>query len=78
MSEPGIRLARYDELADLLALYRHLNPDDPPVDTAGAHDAWAAFLASPLVRLVVKECEGQVVSSCTLVIVPNVTRGVRP
>ena len=78
MNAPAIRLARHGELPELLALYRHLNPDDPSADMARAQSAWAALLASPLVRVVVGECGGQLVSSCTLVIVPNVTRGVRP
>lgn len=60
----------------MLALYRHLNPDDPPITPEQAAAGWAALPACATVFLV--EAEGMPVASCTLVIVPNVTTGARP
>lgn len=61
----------------MLDLYQHLNPNDPRVPEAMAATAWQAMLDSELIRLIVAEREGTLVSSCMLVIVPNITRGAR-
>jgi len=61
----------------MLALYRHLSPEDPPVAPAVAEAAWHALLHSGLTTVFVAEAEGRAVASCTLVIVPNLTRGGR-
>ncbi|MGD0189871.1 MAG: GNAT family N-acetyltransferase [Rhizomicrobium sp.] len=66
------------DLVAMLALYRHLNPDDPEADIERAGISWDALIASPIVEVLVLERAGAIVSSCTLIIVPNVTRGVRP
>ncbi|WP_371819136.1 GNAT family N-acetyltransferase [Roseococcus sp. SDR] len=72
-----IRLAAPPDLAGMLDLYQHLNPNDPRVPEAAAETAWRAMLASDLIRLFVAEDEGLLVSSCMLVLVPNITRGAR-
>jgi GNAT superfamily N-acetyltransferase len=73
-----IRIAERADLPAMLALYGHLNPEEPPADVERATVSWDALIASPLVRVLVAESAGVIVSSCTLIIVPNVTRGVRP
>ncbi|RVT99448.1 GNAT family N-acetyltransferase [Rhodovarius crocodyli] len=73
-----IRRAAPSDLDGMRALYRHLNAEDPVPDNAAAEAAWAALLASPLIRLLIAERDGMPVSSCTLVIIPNLTRGARP
>jgi GNAT superfamily N-acetyltransferase len=78
MTHFTIRLAANADLPAMLALYAHLNPDDPPADEAKAKTGWATLLASPLVNVFVAESEGVIVSSAPITIVPNVTRGVRP
>ena len=80
MSMPAavIRPARPGDLPQVLDLYRHLNPDDPQPDAAKAESAWSALMASDLTTVMVAEATGELVSTCTLVIVPNLTRGVRP
>ena len=77
-TDARIRLARPGDLDGMLDLYRHLNPDDPRPSPAAAEAAWAALLASELTSVFVAEAGGRPVSSCTLVIVPNLTRGARP
>jgi GNAT superfamily N-acetyltransferase len=73
-----IRPARPDDLGGMLDLYRHLNPEDPPVSPAAAEAPWSALLRSGLTHVLVAEEAGRLVSSCTLVVVPNLTRGGRP
>jgi GNAT superfamily N-acetyltransferase len=70
-----VRPARNDDLHGMLDLYRHLNPDDPPVSPAAAAAPWSALLRSGLTSVLVAEEAGRLVSSCTLVVVPNLTRG---
>jgi GNAT superfamily N-acetyltransferase len=78
MPNIDIRLARRADLAGMLSLYRHLNPDDPAPELAKAEVAWLALVGSDLTKVIVADAAGLLVSSCTLVIVPNLTRGVRP
>ena len=78
MLKPLIRPATADDLSGVLALYRQLNPDDPALDVAGAAPTWAAVLGSGLTTPFVAEIDGRLVSSCTLAIVPNLSRGARP
>jgi len=77
MSEFLIRSATAVDLGEMLSLYRHLNPGDPVPDMAKAEAAWTALLASGLISVIVAEASGTLVSSCTLIIVPNLTRGVQ-
>ena len=74
----AIRAAKADDLAALSALYQHLIPGDaaPEPDTARA--ILARFLAYPGSAIFLGELSGRLVSSCTLVVVPNLTRGGRP
>jgi GNAT superfamily N-acetyltransferase len=73
-----IRAASGGDLAGILALYRHLNPDDPDPDAARAEAAWSAIVSAPMMTVFVAEADDRLVSSCTLVIVPNLTRAARP
>ncbi|MGH6998059.1 MAG: GNAT family N-acetyltransferase, partial [Phenylobacterium sp.] len=75
---PLVRPATADDLSGVLALYRQLNPGDRVLDVAGAAPVWAAVLGSGLTTPFVAEIEGRLVSSCTLAIVPNLSRGARP
>ncbi|WBV43073.1 GNAT family N-acetyltransferase [Pseudoroseomonas cervicalis] len=76
MSEPVLRLAGPDDLAGMLALYRHLAPEDPVVAPAEAAESWAALLRRA--HVVLAAAEGLPVASCTLVVVPSIMRGLRP
>ena len=78
MIEPDIRPAKPDDLTGILTLYRQLNPGDPVLDRAAAETAWASLLSCGLITPFVAEMAGLVVSSCTLAIVPNLSRGARP
>ena len=78
MDKVIVRSAVRDDLMGLLALYRHLHADDPAVDTATAERVWETLIGSALVTVVVAELERRLVASCTLAVIPNLTRGGRP
>jgi GNAT superfamily N-acetyltransferase len=77
MSTVIIRSATRGDLARVLDLYRHLHPDDPPPDAERAEAAWSALFGSGLTTVFIADAEGVLVSSCTLAIIPNLTRGAR-
>lgn len=73
-----IRPAGPADLAGLRALYAQLNPRDPALDDATASAAWARILATEgVTTLVATLPDGRLVATCTLVIVPNLSRGAR-
>jgi GNAT superfamily N-acetyltransferase len=78
MRQPTIREATSADLAGVLELYRHLNPDDPCPDPAKAAAAWSALLRSDLTTVLVADVGGIIASTCTLAVIPNLTRGTRP
>lgn len=74
-----IREVKKCELPDLLALYRHLNPDDPLLELGQRLEAlWQEILADPEQHCLVVEVDGAIVASCVLVIIKNLTRGAKP
>ncbi|MBS7810203.1 GNAT family N-acetyltransferase [Roseococcus pinisoli] len=78
MTGAAIRAAREGDLAAVQELYLHLNAEDPPADPALAGPAWARLLGSGLTTVLVAEVDGRLVASCTLVVIPNISRGARP
>jgi len=74
-----IRRIRADELPSLLGLYRHLHPADPELAvTPDVERLWQRILSDSALQYLVAEAAGQIVSTCALTIVPNLTRGARP
>jgi GNAT superfamily N-acetyltransferase len=74
-----IRLIRPDELSQLLALYRHLHPEDPELVAGPELDQlWRTICADPKLHYFVAKAGGLLVSTCTLSIIPNLTRGAKP
>lgn len=79
MTEIVIRLIKLYELPALLDLYRHLHATDAPLpDEETLERLWNEILNDPKLHYFVAEVEGQLVASCTLAIIPNLTRGARP
>jgi GNAT superfamily N-acetyltransferase len=79
MDSVCIRTIGRDELPALLALYTHLHREDAPLpDDATLALVWDAILGDPKLQCFVAERDGQLVGSCTLCIIPNLTRGARP
>lgn len=73
-----IRAAAPDDLPALLALYAELSIADRLPTPEAAAATWAKLLGSEMVSVVVAEVEGRAVSTCVLVIVPNLTRNQSP
>lgn len=69
----------YDsELNDVLELYLHLHENSVPEMTEHLKFVWEQIIHDTNHHLIVKITEGKIVSSCVCVIIPNLTRGVRP
>ncbi len=74
---PTIREANLTDLPALLGLYAHLH-DESPLTPDGAAPVWRRIMHDPDQHLLLAEQNGGVVASCTLLVVPNLTRGGRP
>jgi GNAT superfamily N-acetyltransferase len=74
-----VREIKDDELNKLLKLYKHLNPDDPELTVdERVKQIWQAIMEDPNHFCLVIEEDGVIVSSCIMVIIPNLTRNARP
>ena len=73
-----VRTASRSDLPQLLALYPHLDPADriPPLDIAERRfDQLQAYRGS---AIFVGHADDALVASCTLIVIPNLTRGGQP
>jgi ribosomal protein S18 acetylase RimI-like enzyme len=77
MTEAVVRSAAEHDLPEMLNLYRHLHPHDPQLETATAERVWSNLLASSFMTVIVAQAAERLVASCTLAIVPNLSRGGR-
>lgn len=68
------------ELPELLGLYRFLHPEDPALDATSplVREHWRRIMSDANLRYYVAEQEGKVISTCTLALILNLTRGLRP
>lgn len=74
-----VRLIKKDELRDLLNLYKHLNSEDPEIeDCKTLEDLWNKILNNPNLYYIVVKKDGLLVSTCTISIIKNLTRGMHP
>ena len=76
--ELNIRTAAENDLPALLALYRQLHPDDEPVPLAVASNRLAQLLRYPGSSILVGIRDDALVATCTLIVIPNLTRGATP
>jgi GNAT superfamily N-acetyltransferase len=67
-----------EDLDALLDLYMFLHEDSIPEHDKHLKETWEQILEDPNHHLIVNEIDGQIVSSCVCVIIPNLTRNVRP
>ena len=73
-----IREANKDDLKALLELYLCLHEDSIPDKSEHLSNTWEQIVNDPNHHLIVNEVDGKLVSSCVCVIIPNLTRNVRP
>lgn len=75
----NVRELQSHELQSLLGLYVHLHErDDPLPPTAVVEAVWAEAVANPRIKYFGGFAAGALVSSCTLTVIPNLTRACRP
>lgn len=73
-----VREANENDLDAILELYLFLHEDSVPEKNEHLRNTWKQITNDPNHHLIVNEVEGRIVSSCVCVIIPNLTRNVRP
>ncbi|MDR1996053.1 GNAT family N-acetyltransferase [Azonexus sp.] len=75
----NIRELQPHELQLLLALYAHLHEcDDPLPPDAMIEAVWSEAVGNPRIKYFGGFAAGALVTSCTLTVIPNLTRACRP
>ena len=72
-----IRKAEKADLPQIFALYRELQPDDPPTNEDLAIAVWEQALNSG-VTYFVAESDCAIVATCYIAVIPNITRQCAP
>lgn len=73
-----VREAKQEDLQGLLQLYLCLHETAVPEESERLHAVWQQILVDPMHHVLVYDAEDRIVSSCVCLIVPNLTRGLRP
>lgn len=73
-----IREIKENELQELLKLYTHLHELGVPEHSENLEKTWNAICNDENHHIIVCEVDGKIVSSCVCVIIPNLTRNIRP
>ena len=73
-----VRKAHENDLQEILELYLYLHEKSIPEMSEHLADTWRQIIQDENHHLIVKVVDGKIVSSCVLVVIPNLTRNVRP
>ena len=73
-----IREIKEDDFDQLMTLYMQLHDNPFPEKSGRVMEIWNMILEDDNHHIIVAEEDGNIVSSCVCVIVPNLTRGQRP
>lgn len=73
-----IREACKADLKEILELYLFLHETNVPEESEHLKQTWNKIITDTEHHLIVCEIEGKIVASCVCVIIPNLTRNVRP
>jgi len=73
-----VREIQENELGELLELYLFLHEESVPEMTRQLKDTWNTIIKDKNHHIIVNEVDGKIVSSCVCVIIPNLTRNIRP
>ncbi len=74
----AVREVRHEDLDALLHLYLHLHETDIPEQSSSLSRIWNAIVSSPDYHIFVVEQDGKIVSSCSCIMIENLTHGLRP
>jgi len=69
-----------DDLPDLMRLYAFFHPEEssPSAQDPAVEKIWETIQADSNLHYYGAEADGKIVSSCTLTLIPNLTRGFHP
>jgi len=73
-----IREVINDDLLPLLELYTQLHDNDMPKMNTALENLWNGILADNNQHIIIGTIDNKLVSSCVLVVVPNLTHNQRP
>ncbi len=73
-----IKTAGKDDLHDVLKLYSQLHPDEDYSIPDHYADTWLQIIKDPKISCLIAYSDEQPVSSCTVSVIPNITRSQRP
>lgn len=73
-----VRLANKNDLCGILELYTNLHDNEIPQSTDELKKIWNEIITDKKYNIIVAEENGEIVSSCTCIIVPNLTHHQRP
>ena len=73
-----LREAVKEDLYELLNLYLFLHEKNIPKNSDYLENTWEKIIEDTNHHIIVNEINGKIVSSCVCVIIPNLTRNIRP
>ena len=73
-----VREAVKEDLNELLNLYLFLHEKNIPENSDYLENTWKTIIEDINHHIIVNEINGKIVSSCVCVIIPNLTRNIRP
>lgn len=73
-----VREAKRNDLDQILELYLFLHEKEIPASSPQLTSAWDQIIEDRNHHLIVYELDGRIIFSCVCVIIPNLTRNVRP
>ena len=73
-----VREAIKKDLNELLNLYLFLHEKNIPENSEHLENTWKTIIEDINHHIIVNEINGKIVSSCVCVIIPNLTRNIRP
>ena len=73
-----VREAVKKDLDELLNLYLFLHEKNIPENSEHLENTWKTIIEDKNHHIIVNEIDGKILSSCVCVIIPNLTRDVRP
>ena len=73
-----VREAKKEDLKEVLELYLCLHEESVPETSEHLSETWNQIIQDENHHVIINEVDGKIISSCVCVIIPNLTRNVRP